>query len=75
MNIEIKDEYLEKGFTGNELILYAYIAKRMQEDGGCNDTMEEISNNTNISYRTLCRIMKNFRKKGYIVKKSIYEIK
>lgn len=75
MNIEIKEEYLKKGLSGNELILYAYLAKRMNEDGECNETMEELSANTNIAYRTIWRTMDKLRKKGFIKDKKVYELK
>lgn len=75
MSIEIKEEYLNKGLSGNELILYAYIDKRMHEDGECNDTMEEMSKNTNIGYRTIWRTMNKLTTKGFVKVKTVYELK
>ena len=75
MNIEIKSEYLEKGLSGNELILYAYIAKCMKENGECNDTMEEMSKKVNIAYRTIWRTMDRLKKGGFITQKTVYELR
>ena len=47
----------------------------MEETGECSYTMEELSQKTNIPYRTIWGVMARLKTKGLVSQKTVYELK